>query len=192
MGIIGSDLLSGDIAALLASGWSVKKVALVNFISACTALLGLYIGIPIATALDAQSWILGAAMGIFLYVGLANIVSFITKLVATFSFHKTCFTRKLSLSNEQILCSLLQINKTDFLSAEIKDVHLKHWVTLKSKCVGSITSRVSVHVVITAMTLVIQLSLKSMETYIVTPEWGCNPFWSDFILFNGSYVITAV
>ena len=69
------DLYSGDIAALLASGWSVKKVALVNFFSACTALLGLYIGIPVSTALDAESWILGAAMGMFLYVGLANIVS---------------------------------------------------------------------------------------------------------------------
>ena len=59
------DLYSGDIAALLASGWSVKKVALVNFFSACTVLLGLYIGIPVSTALDAESWILGAAMGMF-------------------------------------------------------------------------------------------------------------------------------
>ena len=69
------DISTGDIAALLASGWPVKKVALVNFISACVAFVGLYIGIPVATALDAESWILGAAMGMFLYVGLANIVS---------------------------------------------------------------------------------------------------------------------
>ncbi len=65
---------AGDIAALLASGWSTKRVALVNFSSACVAFLGLYMGIPIATALDAQTWILATAMGMFLYVGLANIV----------------------------------------------------------------------------------------------------------------------
>ena len=31
-------------------------------------------------------------------------------------------------------------------------------------------------------TSVVQLSLKSMER--VTKEWGCNPFWSNSILFN--------
>ena len=61
-----------------------RKFALVNFLSACVSFIGLFIGIPVATALDAESWILGAAMGMFLYVGLANIVSFIfTKRVGT-------------------------------------------------------------------------------------------------------------
>ena len=65
---------SGDVAALLASGWPVKKVALFNFLSACVAFIGLFIGIAVATALDAESWILAAAMGMFLYIGLANLV----------------------------------------------------------------------------------------------------------------------
>ncbi len=66
---------AGDIAALLASGWSTKMVALVNFTSGCTAFVGLFVGIPVATALDAEAWILAIAMGMFLYIGLATIVS---------------------------------------------------------------------------------------------------------------------
>ena len=31
-----------------------------------------------------------------------------------------------------------------------------------------------------------------METNTVTPEWGCNPFWSDSILFNESYVASVM
>ena len=40
--------------------------------------------------------------------------------------------------------------------------------------------------------LVTQLLLKSMETNRVTPEWGCNPFWSDSIDSNESYVIAVL
>ena len=50
-------------------------MAVMNFLSACTAFLGLYVGIPVASALNAQLWILASAMGMFLYVGLGNIVS---------------------------------------------------------------------------------------------------------------------
>ena len=36
------------------------------------------------------------------------------------------------------------------------------------------------------------LSLKSMETNRVAPEWGRNPFWSDSIDFNESYVASVI
>ena len=50
---------------------------------------------------------------------------------------------------------------------------------------GSFTPSVSVNVELT-------LSLKSMKTNRVAPEWDCNPFWSDSILFNESYVTNVI
>ena len=35
-----------------------------------------------------------------------------------------------------------------------------------------------------AMNVEILMSLKPMETNTVAPEWGCNPFWSNSIVFN--------
>ena len=43
-----------------------------------------------------------------------------------------------------------------------------------------------------AMMLAIQLSLKSMETNKVAPEWGCNPFWRDSIVVNESCVPSVI
>ena len=31
-----------------------------------------------------------------------------------------------------------------------------------------------------------------METNGVTPEWGCNPFWIDSLLFNQSSVTSVI
>ena len=36
------------------------------------------------------------------------------------------------------------------------------------------------------------LSLKIMETNGVTPELGCNPFWSDCIVFNEIIVASVI
>ena len=49
----------------------------------------------------------------------------------------------------------------------------------KSK--GPITTSITVNA---AMTLSILVSLKTRRTNRDTPEWGCNPFWRDFIVFN--------
>ena len=43
-----------------------------------------------------------------------------------------------------------------------------------------------------AMMLVTKLSLKSMETNSVAPEWGSNPFWSDSIDSNETYVAIVI
>ena len=42
------------------------------------------------------------------------------------------------------------------------------------------------------MALVILVSLKIMETNTVVPEWDCNPFWSESIVFNESCIASIV
>lgn len=65
----------GDFVVLLESGWSVKNALLANFASSLTAFLGLIIGLEASNTLDAQQWILALAAGMFLYIGLTDIVS---------------------------------------------------------------------------------------------------------------------
>jgi zinc transporter 4 len=66
----------GDTAILLSAGWSPLKVAIFQVISQATAFIGLYVGISVSeTSSSAETWILSVAMGIFLYVALADVVS---------------------------------------------------------------------------------------------------------------------
>ncbi|TFJ94874.1 ribose 5-phosphate isomerase [Platysternon megacephalum] len=65
----------GDFAALLHAGLSVKKALLLNFSSALTAFLGLYIALSVTTGEEFQAWIFTVATGLFLYVALCDMVS---------------------------------------------------------------------------------------------------------------------
>lgn len=65
----------GDFAILLHSGVSVRKALLLNVGSAMTSFIGLYIALSIATDLAAKQWIAAITAGLFLYVGLADMVS---------------------------------------------------------------------------------------------------------------------
>ncbi|XP_039377668.1 zinc transporter ZIP4 [Mauremys reevesii] len=64
----------GDFAALLHAGLSVKKALLLNFSSALTAFLGLYIALSVATGEEFQAWIFTVATGLFLYVALCDML----------------------------------------------------------------------------------------------------------------------
>uniref|UniRef100_A0A452GU40 Uncharacterized protein n=1 Tax=Gopherus agassizii TaxID=38772 RepID=A0A452GU40_9SAUR len=66
----------GDFAALLHAGLSVKKALLLNFSSALTAFLGLYVALSVTTGEEFQAWIFTVATGLFLYVALCDMVSF--------------------------------------------------------------------------------------------------------------------
>uniref|UniRef100_A0A665T8C7 Zinc transporter ZIP4 n=1 Tax=Echeneis naucrates TaxID=173247 RepID=A0A665T8C7_ECHNA len=63
-----------DFAILLHSGMSVRKALLFNIGSAMTSFVGLYIGLSVATDLAAKQWIAAITAGLFLYVGLVDML----------------------------------------------------------------------------------------------------------------------
>ncbi|KAL0961924.1 hypothetical protein UPYG_G00333420 [Umbra pygmaea] len=64
----------GDFAILLHSGLSVKKALMLNGASALTSFIGLYISLSISTDLATKQWISAITSGLFLYVGLADML----------------------------------------------------------------------------------------------------------------------
>lgn len=65
----------GDFAILLHCGVSVRRALLLNVSSAMTSFIGLYIALSLATDLATTQWIAAITAGLFLYVGLADMVS---------------------------------------------------------------------------------------------------------------------
>uniref|UniRef100_A0A672IZG6 Zinc transporter ZIP4 n=1 Tax=Salarias fasciatus TaxID=181472 RepID=A0A672IZG6_SALFA len=63
-----------DFAVLLHSGLSIRKALLLNIGSAMMSFIGLYIGLSVATDEAAQQWIAAITAGLFLYVGLADML----------------------------------------------------------------------------------------------------------------------
>ncbi|XP_031760368.1 zinc transporter ZIP4 isoform X1 [Xenopus tropicalis] len=64
----------GDFAALLHAGLRVRWALLLNFSSALTAFIGLYISLSISADEAVQQWIFTVATGLFLYVALADML----------------------------------------------------------------------------------------------------------------------
>lgn len=64
----------GDFAILLHSGVSVRRALLLNVGSALTSFIGLYIALSVATDIATQQWIAAITAGLFLYVGLADML----------------------------------------------------------------------------------------------------------------------
>ncbi|XP_067282441.1 zinc transporter ZIP4 [Pseudorasbora parva] len=64
----------GDFAILLHCGVSVKRALLLNVGSSLTSFIGLYIALSVSTETVAKEWISAVTAGLFLYVGLADML----------------------------------------------------------------------------------------------------------------------
>ncbi|KAM9290584.1 zinc transporter ZIP4 [Gastrophryne carolinensis] len=64
----------GDFAALIHAGLTVRTALLLNFGSALTSFIGLYIALSIAADEMIQQWIFAVATGLFLYVALVDML----------------------------------------------------------------------------------------------------------------------
>ena len=65
----------GDFAILLSSGMKWYVALMYNFLSAISAIVGMFIGVAIGRANeDSTAWILAITAGVFLYVALVDLV----------------------------------------------------------------------------------------------------------------------
>uniref|UniRef100_A0A2C9K5W8 Uncharacterized protein n=1 Tax=Biomphalaria glabrata TaxID=6526 RepID=A0A2C9K5W8_BIOGL len=63
----------GDFAVLIKSGMSIKKALGLNFLSALTAFIGLYVGIVVSANDVVRAWIFAITAGMFIYIALVDL-----------------------------------------------------------------------------------------------------------------------
>ena len=68
----------GDYAVLIQSGFSHCRALLWNFLSATTAFIGFFIGAAFSNNKHSRQWIFAVTTGMFIYVALVGLVSFIS------------------------------------------------------------------------------------------------------------------
>ena len=59
---------------LIQSGFTVRRALVFNFLSACTAIIGFFIGASVAENEAARTWIFAITAGTFAYIALVDLV----------------------------------------------------------------------------------------------------------------------
>ena len=65
----------GDFAIYLKNGMSKCQALGINFLAACCAFIGLYVGLSVGQNEEARQWMLALVAGMFLYISLVDVVS---------------------------------------------------------------------------------------------------------------------
>ena len=73
-GMKDGELLAGDYAVLIQSGFSHYRALLWNFLSATTAVIGFFIGVALSGDAGVRQWIFAVTVGMFLYIALVDLV----------------------------------------------------------------------------------------------------------------------
>ena len=78
--------VSGDFAILLKSGMSIKQAFLCNLLSAGLQIVGAVVGVILGALenINSSQWLFAFAGGIFLYIGLVDMVSFNTQHICRY------------------------------------------------------------------------------------------------------------
>ncbi|CAF1225383.1 unnamed protein product [Didymodactylos carnosus] len=71
----------GEYMVLIESGFTRKKALLFNFISACTAMIGFFIGVSISQNDYIRVWIFAITLGTFLYIALVDLVRIVIHFI---------------------------------------------------------------------------------------------------------------
>jgi zinc transporter ZupT len=71
---------SGDVAILVSAGMTIRQALTYNLMSAATCYLGLVLGILVGDLPSVSVYVFGLAAGMFLYIGLASMVSLLLRM----------------------------------------------------------------------------------------------------------------
>ena len=64
----------GDFSILVRSGMSMCKAALLNLLSGCTSIIGVFIGVALGSNEEIRKWLVAATGGMFIYISLVAMV----------------------------------------------------------------------------------------------------------------------
>ncbi|UJR27380.1 hypothetical protein I4U23_008670 [Adineta vaga] len=83
----------GEYMVLIESGFTIRRALLFNFISACTAIIGFFIGASVAQDESARVWIFAVTAGTFAYIALVDLWPTLMPHTDTFDWIRfTCVT----------------------------------------------------------------------------------------------------